>query len=208
MTRKALILLAVALAASTFGCGGSDNNENNNFITITEFQFQPSQTTVPVGTTVQWLNAGNATHSVVSGTLNATRFPTTTQVDVFPDQFSMLNLNLDLGDQVIFTNQGPVQAQVRVQDQNNSVIFLSAVLNPTQQAIWRTTKVGRFSITNALSPGSIIATTVTGFPDANGLFDSGVITPGGKFQFTFNIPGTFTYFCGVHFEEQGTITVQ
>jgi plastocyanin len=43
--------------------------------------------------------------------------------------------------------------------------------------------------------------------DIQGLFDSGVLNPGKKFDFTFNTPGSYRYHCIIHPGMQGTITV-
>ncbi len=59
----------------------------------------------------------------------------------------------------------------------------------------------------------IIAHTVTsgesdgasGTPD--GAFDSGNIDPGGTFEFTFDEPGTYSYYCTPHPWMRGTVTV-
>jgi len=44
--------------------------------------------------------------------------------------------------------------------------------------------------------------------DIQGLFDSGVLNPGKKFDFTFNTPGSYGYHCSIHPSMQGTITVK
>ncbi len=42
-------------------------------------------------------------------------------------------------------------------------------------------------------------TVTSGTPNSpSGLFDSGTLNPGQNFQFTFNTPGTFAYFCRSH----------
>jgi plastocyanin len=46
--------------------------------------------------------------------------------------------------------------------------------------------------------------SVTG---ANGEFDSGLFTQGQAFSFTFDGPGTISYFCTRHPSMQGTVTV-
>jgi len=53
------------------------------------------------------------------------------------------------------------------------------------------------------------AHTVTSgtFPDASGLFDSGLFLSGNTFDFTFNAPGIFPYFCVVHPWAAGEIVV-
>ena len=55
------------------------------------------------------------------------------------------------------------------------------------------------SATSGTSDGSV------GQPD--GFFDSGLVDPGGTFEFTFTEPGTYAYFCTPHPWMQGTITV-
>jgi plastocyanin len=41
----------------------------------------------------------------------------------------------------------------------------------------------------------------------DGAFNSGVFAPGSDFEHTFDAPGTFPYFCAIHPEMEGTITV-
>ena len=51
-------------------------------------------------------------------------------------------------------------------------------------------------------------TVTSGAPgETTGVWDSGTITPGGTFNFTFSEPGTFPYFCSIHNNMRGTITV-
>ena len=42
---------------------------------------------------------------------------------------------------------------------------------------------------------------------SDGAFNSGVFAPGTDFEHTFDAPGTFPYFCAIHPEMEGTITV-
>jgi plastocyanin len=44
--------------------------------------------------------------------------------------------------------------------------------------------------------------------DIQGLFDSGVLNPGKKFDSTFKTPGSYGYHCSIHPGMQGTITVK
>ncbi|HOV81732.1 MAG TPA: cupredoxin family copper-binding protein [Methanothrix sp.] len=42
---------------------------------------------------------------------------------------------------------------------------------------------------------------------SQGLFDSGLIDPGKKFSIKFNNPGTYNYYCSLHPQMQGSVTV-
>jgi len=42
---------------------------------------------------------------------------------------------------------------------------------------------------------------------SDGSFDTGTIAPGGSGSVTFNTPGTYSYFCAIHPDMTGTITV-
>ncbi|MCI0413480.1 cupredoxin domain-containing protein, partial [bacterium] len=57
--------------------------------------------------------------------------------------------------------------------------------------------------------GRNLHTVTSGSPDApSGLFDSGNMSSGQTFQFTFNSPGTIPYYCRIHGASMtGTITV-
>jgi plastocyanin len=41
----------------------------------------------------------------------------------------------------------------------------------------------------------------------DGAFDSGILSAGSEFEHTFDTPGTYAYFCAIHPEMQGTVTV-
>lgn len=42
---------------------------------------------------------------------------------------------------------------------------------------------------------------------SDGLFNSGDILPDAWFSYTFNDPGSYSYFCSIHFGMSGTINV-
>ena len=51
--------------------------------------------------------------------------------------------------------------------------------------------------------GGVIHTTTS----TDGLWDSGILDPGGTFSFTFDEAGTFEYLCSLHPSMVGTIVV-
>ena len=67
--------------------------------------------------------------------------------------------------------------------------------------------------TRTVVVGDAIRWTFSGDPHSvtsrDGLFDSGVMSPGGSFEFKFTAAGTFRYYCQVHPEQMfGTIVVE
>jgi len=41
----------------------------------------------------------------------------------------------------------------------------------------------------------------------DGLFDSGTLLRGDRFEYRFDVPGTYTYFCAIHPSMRGTVVV-
>lgn len=88
---------------------------------------------------------------------------------------------------------------------NNTIIIRDNLYDPATltvnvgtPVVWRDEGSNQHTVTSG---------TPTVQPGA--LFDSGPLTNGGGFQFTFNASGTFPYFCRVHgVAHTGTITVR
>lgn len=80
----------------------------------------------------------------------------------------------------------------------NSITIASFTFSPASLTIKAGTKV---TWTNNDS----VAHTVTA---DKGTFDSGPLSTGQSFSFTFNSPGTYSYHCSIHRGMMATITVQ
>jgi plastocyanin len=89
------------------------------------------------------------------------------------------------------------------QNAQNAVQIINMAFQPQQITVPVGTTV---TWTNA----DTTAHTVTaGTADApTGEFDSGNLDPGATFTYTFDQPGTFAYFCSIHPNMVGTVTVQ
>lgn len=62
-----------------------------------------------------------------------------------------------------------------------------------------TVKAGTRILWTNMETSPIPHTVTSGTPNApSGIFDSGTLNPRQSFQFTFNSPGTFAYFCRIH----------
>ncbi len=63
------------------------------------------------------------------------------------------------------------------------------------------------TVTSVPGTGPIQPTTTSGTPAAAFHFDSGGRTKGMTFEFTFDKPGTYNYFCNIHHVMEGTVVV-
>lgn len=88
--------------------------------------------------------------------------------------------------------------------QNENEIFIqSSAYNPSTKTIavgttitWRNQDNTTHTVTSGV-PGN-----------SDGRFDSGNIANGGTYSFTFSTAGVYTYYCKLHPNMSGTITVQ
>ena len=69
-----------------------------------------------------------------------------------------------------------------------------------------------FSDPDTISPGSTVTVTNTDgvehtWTSEDGLFDSGLLSPGSSFEFTFDESGEFNFVCEIHPSMSGVVTV-
>jgi plastocyanin len=68
--------------------------------------------------------------------------------------------------------------------------------------------VGHFVVWRQFGANNHTVTSGSPVSNPGGLFDSGVLPPGSSFQFTFDAPGTYIYFCRIHgVAMSGTVNV-
>ena len=86
----------------------------------------------------------------------------------------------------------------------NEIFLQNTAFSPSTKSISKGTKltwVNKDSYTHTVTSGT------PGNPD--GVFDSGNMSGGASFSYTFNTAGTFKYYCKIHQSVMtGTITVQ
>lgn len=86
----------------------------------------------------------------------------------------------------------------------NEVWMQNTSFNPKTKTISAGTEI---TWVNKDSFNHTVTSGTPGNPD--GLFDSGVIGPGGTYKRTFSTAGTYNYYCSIHQDIMtGTITVQ
>lgn len=69
VTAAALLVLSIGLSRPNFArpaAGGQENTSDKYQVKIDNFSFTPQTLTVPVGTTVTWVNQDDVPHTIVS----------------------------------------------------------------------------------------------------------------------------------------------
>jgi plastocyanin len=182
-------------------------------IRLVDFAFDPSTITVTAGTTVTWVNAGAALHTVTatdgswdSGLVRAgggtfvRRFPT-------PGTFTYL-----------CSLHPSMTGVVRVGGPNGAPPPPPAPPTPTPPlppVAGSDYQVRDFAFVPSsirVTPGSTITWVNTGaaphtVTDRAGAFDSGILPRGAQFSRTFPTPGTFRLICSIHPEMFATLVV-
>jgi plastocyanin len=101
---------------------------------------------------------------------------------------------------------GTENGQVDTNTQNGDEVQIEMInfkFNPDMVTIKQGTTV------TWVNKDGVAHTVISGVRDnKSGLFDSGNISSGGTFSYTFNEKGTFDYFCEPHSGMDGTIVVE
>jgi plastocyanin len=164
-------------------------------VEIQDFQFSPNNITIPVGTTVRFVSVGQVQHTVTSDSglfdsgilTNGQEFSFTfTEAGTFP-YFCQLHGAAGGGGMAgtIVVEAAPSSGTsgepvtVEIQDFQFAPNSITVPVGTTVRFV----SVGQ------------VQHTVT---SDSGLYDSGILTNGQEFSFTFTEAGTFPYFCQLH----------
>ena len=182
-------------------------------MTIGDRVFQPPTLEVATGSTVEWTNADGDTHTVnaTDGTFDSGilapggTFATTLDAPGSYSYFCAIHSDM----QGTITVSDPVAAESPPLDAPASPIPARAA--PASEPVSIVDRAFE-PVSVEVPVGSTVAWsnageeghTVTAF---DGSFDSGIMAPGDAFTATFDAVGAFEYFCAIHGEMRGTITV-
>jgi plastocyanin len=188
-------------------------------ISMVDNDFSPSTRTVRVGTTVRWVNNGQLPHTASLGGVfdSGLVMPGETYTRQF-DQAGTYNYRCTLhpgmnGTLVVTDAAGdaPVVEPAPVEQTQAGTSASGDAQNPSGKLV--------DMVDNAYEPVAIEVTageqvtwsnigvlphTVTARDES---FDSGFVMPGEQWTTSFTEPGTFEYFCTIHPEMVGTLTV-
>ena len=178
-------------------------------VSIFDFGYNPASKTVPVGTTVKWVNNGVAPHTVTD---RALRFDSGLlgRGDVYRKTFTTP------GTYEYFCSLHPnMVARIVVPDASGSAPPPAPPPPSPPPPAGGDIQVIDFAYTPAdlsVPVGTTLTWVNTGVAlhtvtDRAGRFDSGFMNIGDSFVRTFSEPGTYEYFCTIHPDMVGLVTV-
>jgi len=199
-----------------YACSDSSTDPGNgdpaeNEIWMVDRSFTPESIEVETGTTITWSNESNEVHTVTSGT-PGNADGVFNSGDVAPGGEFTYTFN-ESGTFDYFCIPHPeMTAEVIVVDPSNGdngdnngahlVTIPGQSFNPSNLEV----EVG--STVTWSNDSNETHTVTSGSPgNQDGVFDSGNLSPGEEFSFTFNEAGEFDYFCIPHPHMTATITV-
>jgi plastocyanin len=184
-------------------------------VSINDDFFTPATLNVAVGTTVVWTNRGGSKHTVTatgvfdSGVLSpgatfSFTFATPGTYRYVCEIHGGMTGTIVVGDGQTAAQPTPTAP--------------APTPTPVPTAIPQPSGAMVHILDNSYSPRTLtvpVGTTVTWMHTgtvkhtvtATGLFDSGILSPGATFRYTFTSPGTYTYRCELHSGMSGTIVV-
>jgi plastocyanin len=183
---------------------------------IMDNSFSPATLSVPVGTTLTWMQMGSSKHTVTTGSFDSgilAAGATFRHTFTSPGTYAYrCDLHSGMTGTIVVTGgasgavtalptpePGPVPTPVRASAPKGalSIVIGDNVFNPG------TTRVPVGTTVSWLNHG-LVRHTVT---STASVFDSGLLTPEGVFSVTFNTPGTYPYLCDLHPGMTGKIEV-
>lgn len=208
MWRAAITTIAVAFAASIFGCGGGSGGGggSSSSVAIQSFtvfnnpaerraRFIPKTVTVVTSSSasVTWINQDSIPHRIVSGIVVADGNPGNAFLFIINlGFFSPDSITARAGDTIRVNNLSGRQFRLEVVDDDGAVIS-TVVLNQGEMRSLAFPGPGVFILRDADSQ-QIATLTLLGAPVPDGHFDSGVLMPGEVFTRVFTVPRTYPYY--------------
>ncbi|PJC50754.1 MAG: copper-binding protein [Nitrosopumilales archaeon CG_4_9_14_0_2_um_filter_34_16] len=176
--------------------------------------YDPDVAIVTQGDTVEWTNADSVAHTVTSSEGFGELFDSSTMNQ--GDVFKLDTTKLEVGKYEYTCSFHPLMVATLVIEAAKEP---TKVVIPEGAAISEDGKIYYDPETIDIASGTTIAwenadntvhTVTSGKPpaDADGMFDSEMMTAGGIFEYTFTDAGTFDYYCTYHPWMVGTVNVE
>ncbi len=184
---------------------------------IQDNSFSPATLSVAVGTTVTWMHMGSAKHTVTSASFDSgilSAGATFSYTFLSPGTYAYrCDLHSGMTGTIVVTGTG-----TGTTPSPTPVPTPAPTAAPTVPAPAPPTGASVSISDNSFSPPSLtvpVGTTVVWTNrggskhtvTAAGTFDSGILSPGTTFSFTFTTAGTYGYVCELHGGMSGTIVV-
>jgi plastocyanin len=216
------VVVSGAAISPTPGAATSTPATGTSNVNVQGYQYQPKDHIITIGSTVHWTNLDADTHTVTSDVAGQFDSGNLTQNGTFDKTFTAAgrydyhcNIHPGMkGSITVLTGDGSVPTA----GPSNTPTMTRTPLptNTPGGAAVADVAVVDYNYSPAtinIQPGTIVRWTNNGdaahtiTSDTAGQFDSGQMTSGAQWQFTFNTPGTYSYHCFYHSTMKGTINV-
>ena len=176
--------------------------------------YDPDVAIVPQGHTVEWTNVDSVAHTVTSSVDFGETFDSSL-MDA-GDVFTLDTTNLEIGEYEYFCIVHPWMVSTLVIEEPKepiTVLMPEGSAIPEEGQIYYDPEVIDVEVGTTIvweNLDNTVHTSTSGNPDSgpDGLFDSGMMSAGDVYEFTFTEAGTFDYYCTFHPWMVGTVNVE
>ena len=176
--------------------------------------YAPDVATVSQGTIVEWTNADSAAHTVTSSVDYGETFDSSLMSA--GDVFTVDTNNLDIGEYEYLCIVHPWMSAtliVEAAKEPTKVVIPKGAALPEDGQIYYDPEVVDVAVGDTVSwdnADNTVHTATSGQPpaDADGVFDSEMMSAGDVFEYTFTEAGSYDYYCTFHPWMVGTVNVE
>jgi len=176
--------------------------------------YAPDVATVSQGTIVEWTNADSAAHTVTSSVDYGETFDSSLMSA--GDVFTVDTNNLDIGEYEYLCIVHPWMSAtliVEAAKEPTKVVIPKGAALPEDGQIYYDPEVVDVAVGDTVSwdnADNTVHTVTSGQPpaDADGVFDSEMMSAGDVFEYTFTEAGSYDYYCTFHPWMVGTVNVE
>ncbi len=173
--------------------------------------YAPDVAIVTQGDVVEWTNADSAAHTVTSSVDFGETFDSSLMSP--GDVFTLDTNNLEIGEYEYLCIVHPwMIATLIIEEAPVKVVIPEGAALPEDDQIYYDPEVLDVTVGTTVAwdntDNTVHTVTSGAAPEADGTFDSEMMTSGGVFEFTFTEAGSYNYYCTFHPWMVGTVNVE
>ncbi len=176
--------------------------------------YGPDIAMVPKGHTIEWTNEDSIVHTVTSSEGFGEIFDSSL-IDA-GDVFTLDTTNLEIGEHEYVCSLHPYMIATLIIEEPKEEVKIEVAIPegaaiPEEGQIYYDPEIINVAIGTTVAWDNVdntVHTVTSGQADADGAFDSEMMSAGDVFEFTFTETGTYDYYCSFHSWMVGTVNVE